>query len=1594
MKKQTLLTLLAFFCLVGGSAWAQTFTQGNLKYTVTDADAKTVSVAKASNDITGAIVIPSSVTEGGVKYTVTETAAGAFHNCTGITAMTIPASVVTVKRGFVTNCPALKKLTIQDSSTPLYFQNNYNTYYNGDYQFCLSELDYFYMGRDITLADANKNIVTAAKEIELGGKMTNIPGWFSDENTALTKVTIGGNITKIGREAFDQNTSLTSVTITSPVDTLLQSAFWGCSSLTTFDIPATVKYIGPAVFRNCTALEALTIPAATEHINRGILTGCTGLKKLTIEDSETSLYYQNNYNTYYDGNDELFNAAMLESYYQGRNIKVAVADKHVVNSAKIIKLGGSMTAIPNYFTQGDTALTTLIIGDNITKIGREAFCQNTCLNSVTITAPVDTMLQSAFWGCSALETFKIPATVKYLGPAVFRNCTSLAAISIPSGTEHICRGIFTGCTGLKKLTIEDSDKPLYFQNNYNTYYDGDYEIFNAAELVDYYQGRNITRADVGSNKIVTSAKNIELGGSMTAIPDHFTENDTALTTLIISENITKIGYVAFCGNTRLNSITFNAPVDTIGQSAFYGCTELETIELPSTLKYLGPGAFFNCYALSALTIPAATEYVGRGVLTNCTGLKSLIIEDSNKPLFFKNNYNTYYDGTNELCKSDLDYFYMGRNVDRQEPENILVTSAQKIKVAGNVTALPGYFTKNNKALTEVLVQGDMTKIGYQSFCGCENLTSVTLSAPIDTIRYEAFYGCTALPGIELPEEMKCIERAAFYGCTALSSFTIPAATEYVERGIFTNCTALKSLTIEDSDKPLFFKNNYNTYYNGTNELCTSDLDYFYMGRDVNRTEPENILVTSANKIKVAGNVTAIPGYFTKNNKALTEVLVQGDMTKISYQAFCYCENLTSVTLDAPIDTIRYEAFYGCTALPGIELPEEMKCIERAAFYDCTALSSFTIPSATEYVERGIFTNCTALKSLTIEDSDKPLFFKNNYNTYYSGTNELCTSDLEELYVGRDITQADAARLVSKAQKVTFGEPVTKLSGQYSSISGIAKVVAPWQTPITINSGEFSDATYQSATLFVPGGTINAYKGKVGWSKFLKIEANSYFVTGTATAGGTLKFEGQTVTNGSKKLLVEREKDVVFEVAPEENYDFARLLVNGAAVEVSEGIYTYPCLLQDIEVKAAFTEKPKFDIKATATGGMVSLNGANFSASQTIKVYRDTDVTLAIAANEGYEQPKVTVNGTDVTAQLQDNTLKIENIQEAKTIVVTYTKMKFQIAKQTTQNGSIELSKTVVEWGDSFTATFKPATGYELATASLNNQDVTAQVADNVLTVTNVKENKTVGATFKRVVFNVTISGGGITVSNTNPQYGENVTVTIDDDPDLTLVTLLVNGVDVTAQVVGGQYVIQNVTGDVTIEATFKSTKEFITMTGEYATFSCPQDLDFTSSDLRAYIASGFNKATNQVLLTRVKDVPAGTGVFLVGEPNTTYKIPYSETTSYYVNLFQANLQKTDIPATAGNFSNYIFDVQDSEPGFYPIDGKATLLAQTAYLQLPTSFVAAGVKVSVIFEEDIIDGIEEFRISDEDADIYDLAGRRLGKMQRGINIVNGKKVLVK
>ena len=85
------------FVLTAIAGWAQTtFTRGDFTYTVTDEDAKTVSIAKAEEaTLTGDLVIPTSVTEEEVTYAVTSVGVNGFIE-TGITSVTIPASVLTI----------------------------------------------------------------------------------------------------------------------------------------------------------------------------------------------------------------------------------------------------------------------------------------------------------------------------------------------------------------------------------------------------------------------------------------------------------------------------------------------------------------------------------------------------------------------------------------------------------------------------------------------------------------------------------------------------------------------------------------------------------------------------------------------------------------------------------------------------------------------------------------------------------------------------------------------------------------------------------------------------------------------------------------------------------------------------------------------------------------------------------------------------------------------------------------------------------------------------------------------------------------------------------------------------------------------------------------------------------------------------------------------------------------------------------------------------------------------------------------------------------------------------------------------------------
>ena len=97
----------------------------------------------------------------------------------------------------------------------------------------------------------------------------------------------------------------------------------------------------------------------------------------------------------------------------------------------------------------------------------------------------------------------------------------------------------------------------------------------------------------------------------------------------------------------------------------------------------------------------------------------------------------------------------------------------------------------------------------------------------------------------------------------------------------------------------------------------------------------------------------------------------------------------------------------------------------------------------------------------------------------------------------------------------------------------------------------------------------------------------------------------------------------------------------------------------------------------------------------------------------------------------------------------------------------------------------------------------------------------------------------------------------------------------------------------------------------------------------------------------------------------------------------------DTPAPVGSYV-----LQNLEKvGFYHVAAGAqpTVGANRCYLKLK---VPASIKEAYFFNEDDATAIKTIDNGQQITDnaIYNLAGQRLSKMQKGINIVNGKKVL--
>ena len=169
--------------------------------------------------------------------------------------------------------------------------------------------------------------------------------------------------------------------------------------------------------------------------------------------------------------------------------------------------------------------------------------------------------------------------------------------------------------------------------------------------------------------------------------------------------------------------------------------------------------------------------------------------------------------------------------------------------------------------------------------------------------------------------------------------------------------------------------------------------------------------------------------------------------------------------------------------------------------------------------------------------------------------------------------------------------------------------------------------------------------------------------------------------------------------------------------------------------------------------------------------------------------------------------------------------------------------------------------------------------------------------------------------------------------------------------------------------------------------------------IKAYVAitePEMNEGTGIIRMTLVEDgiIPAKTGTVLRANEGTYTFTPAKTdgTTNTDGNLligYAGNAEYKEVTLPTDGSTNYVLTVKNGVAGFYRKAAGFKVYNNKAYLNVPNTVEARALYFN--FDDDAT-GIVETESEDVKEEIYDLSGRRVQKVRKGIYIMDGKKIL--
>jgi len=1012
--------------------------------------------------------------------------------------------------------------------------------------------------------------------------------------------------------------------------------------------------------------------------------------------------------------------------------------------------------------------------------------------------------------------------------------------------------------------------------------------------------------------------------SMTSMGNCFYGCTSLTNVYFLPSSLTGLGDSTFEGCTGLETVSLPEGVTSIGKNCFAGCTNLHTIALGNNIARIGENAFENCISLQSVIIPKGLEVLSVNTFNGCTNLYNLYFEEDSKLNLINNGA---FGGCDNLKKIVLPDREPGVKLDG----NVFDSGLEEIVISKNSIVISGFQKCSN--LKDVYVLWDKKEYrmnipdNYFWLDGNSETTlfgTTTLHVPTGTTAFYKELTKYAWSKFEHIVEFDTTDVHYIVDVNLNTGGTVffNSQNRYVRKGKATFEKDGKAYTdfwfkiVPDKGyKIKSVTNNYVNEKTNTEVISRISADGYYEVKYTGWRQKLNVVFTRDYSYKPKGNSISFNSQSVQNvcidnwdsdddgvfspDEAASVTSLDGKFQAVSasrtraeqdlitsFDELIYFTGLTSLADDE---------FNGQTEMTSVTIPVNVKSIGKSAFHDCSSLISMIIPANVTSIGENAFIGCTGLTEITVE-SDTPV-----------------------------------------------------------DISGNAR---------------FDEAIYANAVLYVPVGSKEKYLAAEGWKNFASILEDGI---NESVQGGQISFADPVVeticlkswdANKDEKLS-EAEAAAVTSLGEvfrnSEITTFDELQYFTGLTKLDNNAFTNCKLLTALTIPANVTTigESVFAGCEKLTGLKVAEGNASFNMDDGVLYNKNyTSLIFCPVAKTG----TVTVNSTTTTIRENAfyNCTQLTGISLSSSLTTISSAAFVGCSSLTT----IAIPANVSSIG---MGCFTGCTALKSITVDTGNSAYSA--SDGVLVENQTKlmaypnakgDTYAVGEGVTTIdgyafcmtgIKSLTLPSTLKTISDYAISYCSNLTTITSyaTVPPIVSATAFSEGTFSGAMLnvpIGCKEsysttdVWKNFSNIVEIG---KDGPEFITIgkSGK-ASYCGDKSLDFSFSDeIKAYIATGFDKDEGTIWLTRVKDVPAGVPVLIKGEANKTYDVPVTNSqNSYYTNMFVGNTtgEKMVIQETDGDMVNYYLS---GDGTFKSVNKTANIGTNKCYLQLPGTFEAAA-----------------------------------------------------